>query len=172
VPRRGVMFPSRAGASGSHHLPWALPRILQVRAKGKRVGDGSNPGVGRGSGVACSKGASNAFIPARRASAIAARTAGRRRGSGRVGRRSSDTGRRLPARRNATSKAGVTGSARKPGKHQIQRRLSRPARVTTTALFWGARLRPAGVLRAIRARAAKSLAAFLFAGLPARAGTG
>jgi hypothetical protein len=126
APWRGSRFPSRAGASGSHHLPWALPRILQVRAKGKRVGDGNNPGVGRGSGVACSKGASNAFIRARRASAIAARTAGRRRGSGRVGRPSSDTGRRLPARRNATSKAGVTGSARKPGKHQIQRQLSRP----------------------------------------------
>src|SRR6266446_4783976 len=89
----GSRFPSRAGASGSHHLPWALPRILQVRAKRKRVGDGNNPGVGRGGGVACSKGASNAFIPARRVSAIAGRTAGRRRGSGRVGRPSSDTGR-------------------------------------------------------------------------------
>src|SRR6266568_4802989 len=46
------------------------------------------------------------------------------------------------------------------------------ARVITPEHFFRARLRPAGVLRAIRARAAKSLAAFLFAGLPARAGTG
>ena len=107
--------------------------------------------AGRGSGVVCSKGASNAFIPGRRASAIAARTAGRRRGSGRVGRPSNDTGRRLPARRNATSKAGVTGSARKPGKHQIQRQLSEAARVITPEHFFRARLRPAGVLRGIRA---------------------
>jgi len=46
------------------------------------------------------------------------------------------------------------------------------ARVITPEHFFRTRLRPAGVLRAIRARAAKSLAAFLFAGLPARAGTG
>jgi hypothetical protein len=46
------------------------------------------------------------------------------------------------------------------------------ARVTTSKPFFRPLLRPAGVLRAIRGRAAKSLAAFLFAGLPARAGTG
>ena len=44
------------------------------------------------------------------------------------------------------------------------------ARVTTTEHFFRARLRPAGVLRGIRAAAAKSLAAFLFARLSARAG--
>src|SRR5208283_4366456 len=26
APRRGVIFPFRVGASGSHHLPWALTR--------------------------------------------------------------------------------------------------------------------------------------------------
>lgn len=46
------------------------------------------------------------------------------------------------------------------------------ARVITPEHFFRAHLRPARVLRAIRARAAKSLAAFLFAGLPAGAGTG
>jgi hypothetical protein len=50
----------------------ALPRSLHVRAKGKRLGDGNNRRVGRVSGIACSKGASNAFIPGKRASAIAA----------------------------------------------------------------------------------------------------
>ena len=50
--------------------------------------------------------------------------------------------------------------------------VSETARVITPEHFFRAQLRPAGVLRAIRARAAKSLAAFLFAGLPARAGTG
>jgi len=45
-----------------------------------------------------------------------------------------------------------------------------PARVTTTAHFFRPLLRPAGVLREVRTAAAKSLAAVLFAGLPARAG--
>jgi len=44
------------------------------------------------------------------------------------------------------------------------------ARVTTAALFFGAHLRPAWVLRAIRATAAKSVAAVLLRGMPA--GTG
>jgi len=44
------------------------------------------------------------------------------------------------------------------------------ARVTTTELFFRLLLRPAGRLRVVRAAAAKSLAAFLFARLPARAG--
>jgi hypothetical protein len=47
----GSSFPSRAGASGSYHLPWALPRILQVIPKSKRVG-GSDCPV-RGSGAVC-----------------------------------------------------------------------------------------------------------------------
>ena len=45
-------FPSRAGASGSHHLPWALPRILQVIPKIKRIGGRDCP-VGRGCGAVC-----------------------------------------------------------------------------------------------------------------------
>jgi hypothetical protein len=45
-----------------------------------------------------------------------------------------------------------------------------PARVTTTEHFFRPLVRPAGVLRGLRAAAAKSLAAFLFARLPARAG--
>src|ERR1022692_2373939 len=34
----GSSLPSRAGASGSHHLPWALPRVLQPIPKIKRDG--------------------------------------------------------------------------------------------------------------------------------------
>lgn len=45
-----------------------------------------------------------------------------------------------------------------------------PARVITPEHFFRADLRPAGMLRGLRARSAKSLAAFLFACLPARAG--
>jgi len=44
------------------------------------------------------------------------------------------------------------------------------ARVITKEHFFRAHVRPAGVLRAIRAPAAKSLAALLFAGLPSRPG--
>ena len=46
------------------------------------------------------------------------------------------------------------------------------ARVITTQHFFRSLLRPAGVLRALRAPAAKSFAAFLFAPVPAGAGTG
>jgi len=47
-----------------------------------------------------------------------------------------------------------------------------PARVITREHFFRAHVRPAGVLRAICAPAAKSLAALLFAGVPASAGAG
>ena len=46
------------------------------------------------------------------------------------------------------------------------------ARVTTTESFFRLLLRSAGVLRGLRAAAAKSLAAFLFARMPASVGTG
>ena len=45
-----------------------------------------------------------------------------------------------------------------------------PARVITTEHFFRSFLRPAGLLRRIRVRAAKSLAALLLARVPARAG--
>ena len=45
-----------------------------------------------------------------------------------------------------------------------------PARVITTEDFFRSLLRPAGLLRRIRAAAAKSLAALLFARVPARVG--
>ena len=44
-------FPSRAGASGSHHLPWALPRILQFIPKIKRRVDAGVARVGIGDAV-------------------------------------------------------------------------------------------------------------------------
>ncbi len=46
------------------------------------------------------------------------------------------------------------------------------ARVITQEHFFRAHVRPAGLLRAIRTRAAKSLAALLFAGVPASTGAG
>ena len=47
APER-TAFPSRAGASGSHDLPWALPRVLHERAKIKRRAGGSVGDAGRG----------------------------------------------------------------------------------------------------------------------------
>ena len=51
-------------------------------------------------------------------------------------------------------------------------RVNEAARVIPQEDFFRAHVRPAGVLRAIRATAAESLAAFLFACLPASAGAG
>ena len=50
--------------------------------------------------------------------------------------------------------------------------VSEVARVITQEHFFRAHVRPAGVLRAIRAPAAKSLATLVFAGVPASAGAG
>ncbi len=50
--------------------------------------------------------------------------------------------------------------------------VSEAARVIPQEHFFRAHVRPAGVLRAVRAPAAKSLAAFLFTGVPASAGAG
>jgi len=116
------MFPSRAGASGSHHLPWALPRVVHAIAKNKRLADESGD---RGSGGVCSKVAGSVFIPGRRVSGIAGRPAGGKRGDGRDGRRSNDTGKRPQANRNATVRAGATGSASRAGSHRNQRQLAK-----------------------------------------------
>jgi hypothetical protein len=124
APRRGVVL-SRAGASGSHHLPWALPRVLQLVPEIKRV-DGSVWHAGRARGIVCSRDASSAFIPVRRTSAIAASDAGRRRGNGRSGRPSNDTGRQRQAKRNGTAKACAIGSAPAAGSRQSQKQLARP----------------------------------------------
>jgi hypothetical protein len=50
--------------------------------------------------------------------------------------------------------------------------VSESARVITQEHFFRAHVRPAGMLRAIRAAAAQSFAALLFARVPARAGAG
>ena len=76
----------------------------------------------------------------------------------------------------------VGGKQRRKGQNQRYRErvkarklpepaaVSQAARVITPQHFFRAQLRPAGVLRALRASAAKSFAAFLFARLPARLG--
>lgn len=58
---------------------------------------------------------------------------------------------------------------RKPAEPEA---VSAAARVITPEHFFRAHLRPARLLRAIRAPAAKSFAALLFAGVPASAGAG
>ena len=64
-------------------------------------------------------------------------------------------------------------------RERVQRRkaseppvVSQVARVITPEHFFRAHLRPAGMLRAIRAAAAQSFAALLFARVPTRAGAG
>jgi|SRR5271157_4715130 len=125
APRRGVEFPSRARASGSDHLPWALPRILQVIPKIKRVG-GSRWHAGRGRGIVCSKGVNSAFTLGKHASAIAARTAEMRLGDGRGGRHSNDIVRRPRGSRTGKGKVGATENVSKTGNYQSQRQLATP----------------------------------------------
>ena len=118
-----MIFLSRAGASGSHHLPWALLRVLHADAKIKRLASGSG---GRGCGRVCSKAAGSVFIRGRQPSGIAAGAVARRRGNGGGGKRSRSTALPPAARRNATAKASVTGNGSntgKPGKQQSQRQL-------------------------------------------------
>jgi hypothetical protein len=74
---------------GSRYLPWALPRVLQVKPEIKKVGGCDWHAGHEGDGV-YSKGANSVFIPGNRASAIAASAAGKRHGNGRGGRRSND----------------------------------------------------------------------------------
>ena len=105
-------FLSKAGASGSHHLPWALPRVLHAKTKIKRV-RGSKHDAGRGPGVVCSRDVSSAFTLDRRANDIAAHRAERRRGSGPAGRPNSDTEPPPLVRRNGTTKTGATASGLK-----------------------------------------------------------
>ncbi len=57
--------------------------------------------------------------------------------------------------------------SRKPPEPEV---VSEAARVITREHFFRAHLRPAGMLRRLRPPAAKSLAALLFAGMPARCG--
>jgi len=126
APRRGVAIPSGAGASGSNHLPWALPRVLQAIPKIKRTAGANRWRAGRGSDDACSKDVSTAFDRHVRGSAIAASRAGRRRGTGRGGKPRRATGPRRRAKRNGMDKAGVTGSAFGAENHQQTKPFQRP----------------------------------------------
>ena len=76
------------------------------------------------------------FIRGRRVSVIAVHAIGRRRGSGRDGRRSNDIGRQRRASRTGTVKADAIGSASKAGKHRSQRQLTTPPRVVITEQFF------------------------------------
>jgi len=79
-------------------------------------------------------------------------------------------------RKTAAGRQQRNGQSRRYRERVKSREASDPAavkqaaRVITPEHFFRADLRPAGVLRAIRAGASKSLAAFLFAHLPASAG--
>jgi hypothetical protein len=166
--RRGLRFPSRAGASGSRHLPWALPRILPTQPKTKRPGGGSWR-AGRVTGGVCSKGANSAFILDSLGSGIAAGAAGRRRGNGRGGKA------QQRYRATTTGKQKRNGQSRRYRERVRSQKPSQPEAVDETARviiksFFRWLLRPARLLREIRARAAISLTALLLAGVPAGAG--
>ena len=67
-------------------------------------------------------------------------------------------------------KACATGSGSAAGKPAEPEAVDEPARVITNEEFFRSFVRPARLLREVRAPAAKSLAALLFASMPAGAG--
>lgn len=119
-------FPSRAGAAGSNHLPWALLRILQAIPKIKRPAGGRVWRTGRGRGGVCSKDVSEAFGPVKHSSVIAAADAERARDDGRGGRPRKNTGRHRRPEESERGKAGATGSASKIEKYNRRKWFKRP----------------------------------------------
>lgn len=134
MPRRGDDL-SRAGASGSHHLPWALSRILQSGPpiKGPVV---ESTRTGQERGVACSKDASSASRRGRPDSATAAINAANKRGSGPGGRRNNDTGRPSQANRTGTAKAAATASESATVNHPSQYRIASRRGSSLTKIFF------------------------------------
>src|ERR1022692_3360999 len=151
APRRGLRFPSRAGASGSRHLPWALPRILPTQPKTKRPGGGSWR-AGRVTGGVCSKGANSAFILDSLGSGIAAGAAGRRRGNGRGGKA------QQRYRATTTGKQKRNGQSRRYRERVRSQKPSQPeavdetARVSLRTFFDGCCDRPGCYERFVRER--------------------
>jgi len=93
----------------------AIPKIKRAAGgNGCRAGSGVRPDRGG----ACSKDVSSTFDRDVRDSAIAASNAGRQHGPGRGGRPRRSIGPQRRANRNATGKAGVTGSASEVENHQ------------------------------------------------------
>jgi hypothetical protein len=169
-------FPSRAGAAGSNHLPWALLRILQAIPKIKRARRGSGRPAVRGRGGVCSKDASDAFGPGKHGSAIAAADAERPRGDWSRWK-AQERYRATPAAREKRN--GQSGRYRervKDRKTQQKEVVQEAARVITAEDFFRWLLRPAGMLRGLRAPGAKPAATVLLAPVSAcdgaRLGTG
>jgi len=147
-------------------------KILQVRAKGERVGMRKQPGRRPRRRRCLLKGCEQRFHPrqaGQRYCGEDCRKAARKRSRWKARQRYRETV-SGQAKRNEQSRCyrqrAKTREASDP------ETVKQAARVIAPKHCFRARLRPAGVLRAIRARTAKSVAAFLFAGLPARAGTG
>jgi hypothetical protein len=99
LPLRGLSF-------WEHNLPWALLKVLQTVHKIKS----EQNRVDRECAVVCSRGVTNVITPTKLLSATARPSAGGRRGSGRAGKRSENTGVRRPAKKNDRRNAGVAES--------------------------------------------------------------
>lgn len=132
-----MTFPSRAGPSGSIHLPWALPRILQALSKGKRRAGGSGPYAGHVPAGVCSRVASSVFIHGIHASDIAANAAGNWHAGGQNGRPGGPTARRRRANGSGGGKAGATGNASKTEKHHRKKLFRRPRGSSLESFFDG-----------------------------------
>ena len=146
-------FPSRAGASGSHHLPWALPRVLQVIPKIKRVGpkrSAHRPRTRR----CLLKGCERRFHPHQ----VCQRYCGER--CRKAARQWSRWKAQQRYRATTAGKQKRNGQSQRYREHVKSRKPPEPeavneaARVITTEHFFRPFLRPAGLLRGIRTHAA------------------
>jgi hypothetical protein len=170
---KGSRFPSRAGASGSHHLPWALPRVLQAVSKIKRLAGGSGCAADRVHGVVCLKvlkGCRQRFRPhqaPQRYCSERCREAARKWSRWKAQQRYRATTAGKERRNGQGLRYRERVRSRKPAEPEA---VDEPARVITTEHFFRSFVRPARLLREVRAPAAKSLTALLFAGMPAGAG--
>ena len=148
--RNGVL--SRARASGSHHLPWALSRIVHASRTVARAHEGSVPGAGRER--YCSpecRQAARKWSHWKAQQKYRATAAGKKKRNGQSRRYRE----RVRVRQPATSEEVLPQAAR-----------------VITPNFFRPRLRPARLLPRVRHRAPVAHPAILFARVPARHGAG
>jgi hypothetical protein len=100
--------------------------MLQAIPKIKRAAGANGWRAGRVLGGVCSKDVNRAFTRDMRGSAIAASSAGRRRGPGRGGKPRRDTGTLRPVNSNGTGKASAIGSVSGAENHRQVKQFQTP----------------------------------------------
>jgi hypothetical protein len=170
APERSA-FPSGAGASGSHHLPWATPESRTGHSENQ---EGSAEGLARRPRTRCCllKGCEQRFHPRQarqRYCSDGCRKAARKWSRWKAQERYRESVAGQQKRNDQSRRYRERVKDRKPAEPEA---VSEAARVITTEYSFRPLLRPARLLREIRAPEAKSLAALLLARVPACGGAG